>query len=78
MSPPGVMFVLSSTLCLSRLCLCPIFDQTGRTDIPLTQLGESQIKSKAIYLVGDGSGSNLIAPRSLLIIFLQSSLTRST
>ncbi|KAI0304984.1 phosphoglycerate mutase-like protein [Russula brevipes] len=27
---------------------------TGRTDIPLTQRGEEQIKSKAPYLVGDG------------------------
>jgi hypothetical protein len=32
-------------------------DQTGRTDIPLTQRGEEQIKSKAPYLVGDGSRS---------------------
>jgi len=27
---------------------------TGRSDIPLTQRGEEQIKSKALYLVGDG------------------------
>jgi broad specificity phosphatase PhoE len=30
-------------------------DQTGRTDIPLTECGEEQIKSKAQFLVGDGS-----------------------
>lgn len=75
MSPPGVMFVLSSLLRLPPLYL---FDQTGRSDIPLTQRGEEQIKSKAQYLVGDGSGSKWIAPRSLLITFLQNSLTQST
>lgn len=33
----------------------PLFDQTGRTDISLTEHGVEQIKSKAPFLVGDGS-----------------------
>lgn len=63
----GVMCVLSSTL-IRSLCLCPTSDQTGRTDIPLTQRGVEQIKSKAPFLVGDGSWSKWIAPCSPLIM----------
>ena len=32
-----------------------VFGQTGRSDIPLTERGVEQIKSKAAFLVGDGS-----------------------
>jgi hypothetical protein len=70
MSPPGVMFVLSSSI-IRRLCFS---DQTGRSDIPLTPRGEEQVKAKAPFLVGDGSWSTWIAPRNLLITsFLQNS-----
>jgi hypothetical protein len=34
-----------------------ISDQTGRTDIPFTERGQEQIKSKASFLVGEGSTS---------------------
>jgi probable phosphoglycerate mutase len=54
MFPLGVMFVLSSILSYGAYTS----DQTGRTDIPLTQRGEEQIKSKAAFLVGDGSWWN--------------------
>ncbi|EGO05169.1 hypothetical protein SERLA73DRAFT_174133 [Serpula lacrymans var. lacrymans S7.3] len=40
---------------------------TGRTDIPLTQRGEGQIKSKAEILVGDGK---IIDPKNLSIAFI--------
>jgi hypothetical protein len=70
MSPPGAMFVLSSSI-IRRLCFS---DQTGRSDIPLTPRGEEQVKAKAPFLVGDGSWSTWIAPRNLLITsFLQNS-----
>ena len=32
-----------------------LFGQTGRSDISLTEHGVEQIKSKAPFLVGDGS-----------------------
>lgn len=55
-SPPctGVMFVYSARSLESHTHM-PLSDQTGRSDIPLTQRGEEQIKSKAPFLVGEGS-----------------------
>jgi hypothetical protein len=57
------MFVVTSSLHLSHIILISlsylrISDQTGRTDIPLTDRGQEQIKSKATSLVGEGSTSN--------------------
>jgi len=59
------MFVLTSSLRLSHTVLISlsylrISDQTGRTDIPLTERGREQIKSKASFLVGEGSASRWI------------------
>ncbi|KAF9270079.1 phosphoglycerate mutase-like protein [Marasmius fiardii PR-910] len=40
---------------------------TGRSDIPLTERGESQIKETAIHLVGEG---NIIDPKNLCTVFV--------
>jgi hypothetical protein len=61
----GVMFVVTSNLRLFHTVLISlsylrISDQTGRTDIPLTERGQEQIKSVAPSFVGEGSTSNWI------------------
>jgi hypothetical protein len=48
---------------LISLSYLRISDQTGRTDIPLTEHGQEQIKSKAPSLVGEGSMSSWIVRR---------------
>jgi broad specificity phosphatase PhoE len=47
-------------------------DQTGRTDIPLTERGEEQIKSKASFLVGDGSTVDLNAGHVVVCLIVLS------
>ena len=75
-----VMFVLTSSLrlpVLISLSYLRISDQTGRTDIPLTEHGREQIKSKASFLVGEGSAFKWIC-QTLSHIFSQNSLTQPT